>query len=163
MHVNLLFHLTRTHEMPCLSCRSRSGVMRPHSPSPFLHSRRVVLECSDACVVSFFGQSVPEVPYARSSPACIWNSAFPFLARATRPLLPWLARWTRPLARASQDAMSRRRLCAVHEPAICGYDRSFAALSTLFDFVRFSYHRPFGCIARPAAAVVGGKWSWRAD
>ena len=117
---------TRCH---VFSCRSRSGVMRPHSPSPFLHSRRVVLECSDACVVSLFGQSVPEVPYARSSPACTWNSAFPFLARATRPLLPWLARWTRPLARASQDAMSRRRLCAVHEPAICGYDRSFAALS----------------------------------
>jgi hypothetical protein len=27
----------------------------------------VVLECSVACVVSLFGQSVPEVPYARSS------------------------------------------------------------------------------------------------
>ena len=144
---------TRCH---VFSCRSRSGVMRPHSPSPFLHSRRVVLECSDACVVSFFGQSVPEVPYARSSPACIWNSAFPFLARATRPLLPWLARWTRPLARASQDAMSRRRLCAVHEPAICGYDRSFAALSTLFDLSVSLTTGPLVVSQDPLWLLLGG-------
>ena len=67
----------------------------------------------DACVVSLFGQSVPEVPYARSSPARTWNSAFPFLARPTRPLLLWLARWTRPLARARSRPQCRDAGCVL--------------------------------------------------
>jgi hypothetical protein len=118
----------------------------------------------DACVVSLFGQSVPEVPYARSSPARTWNSAFPFLARPTRPLLPWLARWTRPLARARSRPQCRDAGCVLctsrqyvdmiaHSPP----SRSFSTLSVSFTT------GPFGCIARPAVAVAGGKRSWRAD
>ena len=32
-----------------------------------------------------------------------------------------------------------------------------------FRLVRFSYHRPFGCIARPAVAVAGEERRWCAD
>ena len=36
-----------------------------HTPPPFFHHGKGVVRCAcDACVVSFFGQSVPEVPYA---------------------------------------------------------------------------------------------------
>jgi len=106
-----------------VSCRSRSRVMRPHAPSLFHHRKGAARCACDACVVSFFGQSVPEVPYARSSPAHPGTLALPFFARPTCPLLPWLARWTRPLARAlSRPQCWRGRRCAVHEPAICGYE-----------------------------------------
>lgn len=65
----------------------------------------VVLECSVACVVSLFGQSVPEVPYARSCTSRQYVDMYrsfaalstfrPFLVSVSRPPALWLHRKTR--------------------------------------------------------------------
>jgi hypothetical protein len=124
---NFPFNLTMYARDPphvCFSGRSRSRVMRPHTPS-FFHHRKGVARC--ACethalylsLVSLSPRSLTPDPLQRVLE--LWH--FPSLrarrARSFRglPVGPW------PLARAlSRPQCWRRRRCVVHEPAICGYE-----------------------------------------
>jgi hypothetical protein len=65
----------------------------------------VVLECSVACVVSIFGQSVPEVPYVRSSPAL--PGTLPAPARAPDAPAPPVACPLDPAPRARHQVAGR--------------------------------------------------------
>lgn len=78
---------------------------------------------------------------------------FPSPFDPPRPRLPWLARWPGPRAPSAVKAAIEMQACVLcTEPAICGY------VSLTRHFLRLlpSTHWPFGCIARPAEAFVGG-------
>jgi hypothetical protein len=100
----------------------------------------VVLECSVACVVSLFGQSVPEVPYARSSPALPGTPPAP-AANARR------ARSSCGLPVGPGPSCARTRSKAETQAVRCtsrqyvDMYRSFAALSTFRPFL-VSVSRP---------------------
>ena len=110
----------------------------------------------------FFGRVLVASPLVSLSPRSLTPDCSPALLALglpspfdpPRPRLPWLARWPgAPRAERDQGCNRDAGLWLCTEPAICGYvslTRHFLRLLPLT-------HRPFGCIARPAVAVAGGK------
>ncbi|KAF2624157.1 hypothetical protein BU25DRAFT_162560 [Macroventuria anomochaeta] len=105
--------------------------MRPHSPSPFPHRK-------ESCVgvlathalylssVSLSPRSLTPAPLQHAPGTLHFASSRARCARSSRglPVGPG------PSRAPGQGCSVETQVSAVHEPAICGYDRSFAASST---------------------------------
>ena len=157
MHLNLLSSHMYARDAHVFLCRSRSRVMRAHSPSPFLHSRRVVVECLRRMRCISLWSVCPRGPLRPLLSSAHLELCIS-LPRAPDAPAPPVACPLDPAPRARQvkAAMSRRRLCAVHEPAICGYDRSFAALS-IFSTLSVSFTTgPLVASQDPLWLLLGG-------